>query len=277
MADVLLDSSVVIGLVFRHAGERHACAAAFPADSNLLCSNYVIFEIARGFLRRLIALHNTSFEFRKVADLQVAATSGQRRFTYEMPTWIGAVTDYLAELEAEDGNSKSDVSLEEFRAKLRGWIRRGWKQLHTKFHTINEVGCRNDIPPPFQKLNQLLDQALPDSECGTPSACKLQIFVHSRPLEIASVVASLKALPKSKLDAETAKRIEGLNHLLSKAEMEPFEGKQCHRCGDAIICMEAPPDAQIATKNVKHFEPIAESLGKRLLAVKSATSTEPNA
>ena len=63
MAEAFLDSSVLIGLVFRHAGERASCQAALPVDGTIVCSRYVIFEVARGFLRSLIALHNYSFEF----------------------------------------------------------------------------------------------------------------------------------------------------------------------------------------------------------------------
>jgi hypothetical protein len=87
---------------------------------------------------------------------------------YDMPTWTGAIIDYLAELEKEDGQSKDQVSLDEFRAKLRGWIRRGSRQLHTKFSIVDPICCRKDLPTPFQKNNKRIDQALPDAECGTP-------------------------------------------------------------------------------------------------------------
>lgn len=273
MNDVFLDSSVAIGLVFRNAGERAACASALPKDGRLVCSSYVIFEIARGFLRRLITLHNISFEYQTVADVLLAASSGQRRFTYDMPTWTGAVIDYLAELEREDGQSKDQVSLEEFRAKLRGWVRRGWSKLHTTFSIINPIGCREDLPMPFQKSNQLLDQALPDSECGTPSACNLQSFLFSSEAGTQAILSVLEAIPMSKMDNETTKRIAALKHLRSKPLRQEFEGRQCHRCGDALICLEAPQSHLIATKNVKHFQPMADALKKTVLVARSGTSS----
>ncbi len=273
MNDVFLDSSVLIGLIFRNEGERQACRAALPNDCRLVSSNYVIFEIARGFLRRLITLHNISFEHRTVADILNAAGSGQRRYTYDMPTWIGAVTDYLAELEKEDGQSKEQVSLDEFRAKLRGWIRRGWKHLHNKCQIVDVIRCRKDIPAPFQKTNQRIDQVLPDAECGTPTACGLQAFVHGGNDQVTAILNALTALPKSRRDAETEKRIDGLNHLLSIAIGEPFEGKQCYRCGDALICMEAPDGHSIATKNRKHFEPVTNALAKPLIVTQHARTT----
>jgi hypothetical protein len=91
MPDAFLESSVVIGLLFRHAGERTACEQAIPAGATRACSRYVQYEVARGFLTSLLALHNISFEYDSYADLHQAAYSGQRRFrSYEMHTWLGA-------------------------------------------------------------------------------------------------------------------------------------------------------------------------------------------
>ena len=274
MADVVLDSSVLIGLVFRHAGERIACRAALPPDGEVFCSRYVIFEVARGFLRSLIALHNFSLEFRSFADLHLAAYSGQQRFKpYRMHTWLGAFTDYYAALEAEDGPCDEGQKIEEFRAKLRVWIRRGWRRMEADFSLMNAIGCRDDLPPPALRGDQLIDQRLPDGECGHPAACHLQAFIETRKPRVEAVAAELEALPASRKDKETMGRIDGLRHLLAIAPGAPFEGKKCHRCGDALICLEAPPGHFIATKNRKHFAPLAEILGNPLVVAETARST----
>lgn len=273
MSDAFLDSSVVIGLVFRHAGERAVCRAALPQDARLVCSDYVAFEIARGFLRRLIALHNFSFEYRSLADLHLAARSGQKRFTYEMPTWMGAFEDYFAALEAEDGDTSDVFKLEEFRAKLRGWIRRGWQRIGKDFSTNNEIKCRDDLPSPSLRTDQRLDQHLPSAECGQPAACGLQAFIHSRAAIIESVAARLEALPASRTDKETVARIQGLRYLLATPVGTAFQGDQCYRCGDALICIESPVGHTIVSKNRKHFEPIADVLGKALSVPNPAKTT----
>jgi hypothetical protein len=46
MPDAFLDSTVVIGLHFRHAEQRARCKAALPSDGKLVCSHYVVFEVA---------------------------------------------------------------------------------------------------------------------------------------------------------------------------------------------------------------------------------------
>jgi len=274
VADAFLDSSVLIGLVFRHAGERAACQAALPTDGKPVCSRYVIFEVARGFLRSLIALHNCSFEFTSFASLHQAAHSGQRRFKpYAMHTWLGAFDDSFATLEAKDGACSEALKLEELRAKLRGRIRRGWRQMQNDFTLLNEIGCREDLPQPAAREDQRIDQRLPDDECGQPAACRLQSFIQTRESRVKAVAAGLDALPASRKDKETVARIDALRHLLALAPGAPFEGKKCHRCGDALICLEAPPGYIIATKNRKHFEPLAEILGKPLTVAETSRST----
>jgi hypothetical protein len=274
VADVFLDSSVVIGLVFRHAGERAACRAALPSDGKVTCSRYVIFEVARSFLRSLIALHNYSLEFRSFADIHLAAYSGQQRFRpHRMFTWIGAFTDYQAALEAEDGPSDERQKTEEFRAKLRVWIRHGWGRMENDFSLTNEIGCREDLPPPASRGDQRIEQRLPDEECGLPAACRLQAFIQTWKPQVEAVAAGLEALPASRKDKETVARIDGLRHLLATAPGALFEGKKCHRCGDALICLEAPPGYIIATKNRKHFEPLAQILGKPLTVAETARAT----
>jgi len=274
MAEAFLDSSVLIGLVFRHAGERASCRAVLPFDRAAVCSRYVIFEVARGFLRSLIALHNYSFEFDSFSGLHQAAHSGQQRFRpYRMHTWLGAFDDYFATLEAEDGVSGEGLKLVELRAKLRVWIRRGWRRMHSEFRLINEIHCRDDLPPPASRGDQRMDQRLPDGECGQPEACGLQAFIQSRKRDVESVAAGLESLPPSQKDSETVNRIEGLRHLLGKLPGEPFIGQKCYNCGDALICMEAPTDYRIATKNRKHFETVARILSKPLVVAKTARST----
>ncbi len=274
MADVFLESSVVIGLLFRNAGERAACQAVLPPSVRPVCSRYVAFEVARGFLRSLITLHNLSFEFRSFADFFLAAHSGQQRFRpHRMGTWLGAFTDYFAALEADGAASTEVMKLEEFRAKLRIWIRRGWRRIGKDFQVTNAIGCREDLPPPTLRADERYDQRLPVDECGQPNACGVGSFVQSQRKNVAMVAGVLDALPADAKDKETQLRIAGLKHLLGKTPGMEFGGDQCHRCGDALICLEAPGDHIITTKNRKHFEPLAHALGKALVVAESARST----
>lgn len=262
MAEAFLDSSIVIGLHFRHAGERAHCASAIPDGAEQLTSRYVIFEIARGFLRSLLLLHNASFEYRTFSEFHQAAHSGQLRFQpYRMHTQLGAFDDYFAALEAEDGTVTALGRLAEFRAKLRTWIRRGWKQMHAKTRLTNSIGCRDDLQPPFVRTHDRhLHQELPTTECGTPAACGLDDYLIKQAASLSALRLGLRQRPAS--DRETERRIAALGRLVAKARGESFMGTDCYRCGDAFICHESPVSAVVVSKNRKHFAVICELLGK---------------
>ena len=264
MAEVFLESSVVIGLHFRHAGERARCAAAIPGEAERVTSRYVMYEIARGFLRSVLALHNFSFEYTAFGALHEAAHSGQLRFQpYRMQTWLGAFDDYFAALDAEDGAGKPSAALAEMRAKLRTWARRGWQKAHADNKVINPIGCREDLKPPFVRFHDAhLDQVLPMQECGVPTTCGLDGYLTANNASLTALLDGLRQLKE--IDTETQRRIDALSRLLTKVRGAAFMGKDCYQCGDAFICHEAPATATVVTKNRKHFVPIGALLGKAI-------------
>ena len=114
MPEVALDSSVFNRLGFPPRwGTRCLSARAPDRRPGCVLTGTLIFEVARGFLRSLIALHNYSLEFQSFADLHQAAHSGQQRFKpHSMHTWLGAFDDYFATLGAEDGDASESLKLE---------------------------------------------------------------------------------------------------------------------------------------------------------------------
>ncbi|MGE4181919.1 MAG: hypothetical protein AB7J34_19005 [Limisphaerales bacterium] len=207
-----------------------------------------------------------------------AAHSGQQRFRpYRMATWLGAFDDYFAALEAEGGASTEILKLEEFRAKLRVWIRRGWRRMAKDFHVVNMIGCREDLPRPTVRPDGRCDHRLPVDKCGEPDACQLQSFIQSERRDVEAIAAALDALPADEKDKETERRIAALKRLPGQRIGTKFAGADCHQCGDALICLEAPIHHFIATKNEKHFKTLAQALGKPLVIAETARQTAANA
>jgi hypothetical protein len=183
---------------------------------------------------------------------------------YAMATWLGAFTDFFEALDTEDGAVSESLKLEEFRAKLRGWIRRGWSRLNSRYDRFNGIGCRDSLPSPVVRADDRIEQNLPIKECGMTTACQVQKFIQTRIKEVGAVESGLLGLPKRQRDKETEARMEALFHLRSHKPGENFEGAKCFRCGDALICIEANQNQTIVTKNRKHFKPIASFLGKNV-------------
>lgn len=265
MAEAFLESSIVIGLHFRNARERARCLEAIPAGSECITSRYVVYEVARGFLRNLLLLHNVSFEFRSFSELHEAAHSGQVRFKpYRMQTWLGAFDDYFAALEAEGGILAPSAALAEVRAKLRTWARRGWSAMMKSAPIINPIGCREDLRPPFVRSHDKhLHQELPTTECGKPSACGLQRYLFTHASSLNGLLTGLRSMPARARDAETIRLIGALERLLAIGLGATFVGKDCWTCGDAFIAHEAPSEAIVVTKNRQHFEPLCGLLEKK--------------
>ena len=275
MPNAFIDSSVLIGLHFRHGGEKAACTACLPNEGVRMSSRYVVFEIARGFLRSLLELHNASLEFASFSDLHQHAYSGSMRFKpYKMGTWLGAMTDIMAALEQEGVKLTESQKFEFFRSKLRVIIQRGWRKLLSECQFINEVGCQQNLPEPTLNAEGLLVQTLPVGDCGKINICDVRQFIEDRRNVVRGLVAHLTALPKKQKGNDTdGKHIPGLQTLLATTPEQVFAGKQCHRCGDAIICLEAPSACIIVSKNKGDFQPIANHLGKSLIVAISATTT----
>ena len=265
MPDGFLDSSALIELVFRHREVRKKVEDAVPAGGHRLTSRYVAFEIARGYLRSLILLHNKALSVHDLRELHEYMHSGQQLFKrYRRETMLGAYEDFLAHLQTLGISLTEEQRLSHFRAWLAQHLRRGWRQLFSAAEAINRVGCREDIASPGRKANGLYEQPLPTGDCGLADACGLDRYLWTHRPAFEEVASGLAGLEDR--DEETERRILALRRLLERAVGSDFTGNDCWSCGDAIICHEAPADAAIVTKNREHFEPLCTALSRTLNA-----------
>ena len=96
MSQVFLDTSAVIDRSFRNTNARQQIQNLLPAGSECISSRYVLFELARGFLRNLILLHNRAIRLTKFSDL-MAYAGNSRRHAHRLGTILGAFQDYFGE------------------------------------------------------------------------------------------------------------------------------------------------------------------------------------
>ena len=154
MPDAFLDSTALIELVFRHREARSRVELSVPTGGCLLTSWYVLFEIARGYLRSVILLHNRAHAVQSLHQLHEYMHAGQQLFRpYRRETLLGAYEDFLVHLE----NLGLSLTEEQRLSHFRGWfalhLRRGWRELSRVAEIVNRVGCREDIPPPTPKAH----------------------------------------------------------------------------------------------------------------------------
>jgi hypothetical protein len=258
VADVFLETTAVIELAFWDRQSVTEVVAAFPVGSTKTTSRYVLYEVARGFLRNLILLHNKSLHVTGFSELQ--AYAGNNRFAqHRLGTIIGAFTAFFSDKQSFPASSDEELLLQ-FRGFMRRQIRRGWRKVCALAdETINPVRCRDDLDQPFLDNNGLYQQVLKKDLCGLNTNCGLKTYYDRYRKDFEQLRQGLDA----SVDQETAARRRALRELYRHPKLN-FDRANCYRCGDATIAHEAPQKSLILTKNSKHFVPIGKTFGKQI-------------
>jgi hypothetical protein len=261
---VFFETSVLVDYFFRSAEIRDKVKAALPTQFQLVSSRYIVFELARGFLRNLVLLHNKSTQVKRFSELQAYAQAVYRK-QHLLGTVLGAFKDFFEEglkrgAFEHPTMAPDEAMLLSFRGFLRGAIRRDWKDMMRSLQlVVNDVGCREDILTPHI-VDGMYYQELKRERCGIHTNCGLKKYMSKERRDFEMLRRQLQSAPTK--DFETTRRIKSLRELY-RVEKADFERGDCYSCGDAIIAHEAPTSTVIATKNKTHFEPICDVFKKR--------------
>jgi len=266
MKAAFLETSAVANLFYKAQKEQRKIQGCIPTGVPLVTSQYVIYELSRGFLRNLILIYNRSTLVSKFSDLLRYGTAMHRR-TYFVGAMFEVFTKYFeANIETPGHVKPDEFQLIAFRSFLRRDIRRGWlKQQRTFSKIINDVGCRNIIPAPTFDENDQYEQELKAATCGQVRGCGLKGYVKSHRKDFEGLRAKLQN--QADPDVETVRRIKSLRELYRVPNTD-FLRTDCYSCGDAIIAHEAPTESTIITLNEKHLVPICGTFKKNVLPVK---------
>jgi predicted nucleic acid-binding protein len=259
-----LETSVLVALHFRSAREAAECRKQLPAGELPVVSAYVLYELARGFLRRIIELHNRSRECVTEHELRLLAKSGDAPYNRKGRTWTDMLDDDLlriSQLKEEDGARWRALSPRYFQVRLRRLIHGGWEDCTTIYERQNPTGCRYDLPSPEDDGTGLLRHDLPTAQCGQPGNCGVLAFVQQNAAALERVRTSDGKLKGRAKIGERERRREGLGHLLAASETVAFAGEHCHGCGDAMIAMEAVQEGGIPVTKDREFPRLCKALG----------------
>jgi hypothetical protein len=86
MADIFLETTAVVYLVFGDSAKKDLVNGRIPSNCQLITSRYVIYETNRGYLRYLRLLHNKSVQLKRFSELFSYASS-----LFRMPSYQGAI------------------------------------------------------------------------------------------------------------------------------------------------------------------------------------------
>ena len=112
--EVWLDTTALVDLEFRSAVLRRHLLSLFPQGSAHRTSRYVLFEFARGVLRRYLRLHNKAAELDSLSSLTHYINNCNVGSQRTASTMLGAYADYLRHLERENIALTPAQQLEQF-------------------------------------------------------------------------------------------------------------------------------------------------------------------
>jgi len=255
MPQAFLETSALIELIFGNRDIRKKVEDCILGRAEVISSRYVIYELAKGFLRYLILLHNKSQALTKFSEL-IEYSQAIRYRPHFQGTVLGSIKLFL---EAQNIGNSDEERLIVFRSFIRGRIRRGWRDITRRIaHPLNDIGCRHDLLDPVIE-NGLYKMELKTNLCGINRNCDVKRFAATNRVLLAKIRDALKLIHPA--DAETQARIPSLRELYRNPN-DNFKGGDCWRSGDALITVEAPIDAVLVTKNKKHIDPISKVAGQ---------------
>lgn len=272
--DYFLETSALVDLVFRRPQIRDHLRAELGPCTQLHTSRYVIFELSRGYLKQLLVLHNKASDLEAFSSLLEYVKRRNIGPQYAGQTMLGAYSDFIAHLEQTRSRLTEAQRLAHFRAWLALLIRSGWRVVHsTAYSLTNPMGCKDQLPAPIfrsvpgdDRLREHVSHDLPTAQCGQVNNCSLVHALQSASQSFQQLVNTLQQVEKP--DAETLRRVQALQRLLVHPLNTPFQGRDCHSAGDAIIAHECSAQHTIVSKNERHFEPLCASMGKALHSYK---------
>lgn len=257
MAVLFLESTALIDLCFKSQQIQDNVRSHIKNYSELVTSQYVIYEINRGYLRNLVLLYNRSIGLERLDEL-IDYIKSRGFSSHATSTYLESVSLFLKSIATAE---TQETLLVRYKAYLQGQIRRSFRKLQKSVdHIVDEVGCRVIKAPDFEErigFIQNLDTCL----CGKVKKCGIKLYFSKHQTSFNKLRSDLNTLISP--DAETQKRIRALR-LMGRNPTKDFEHGACYSVGDAIIAHEAPTSSSILTSNEKHYGPIADSLGKKL-------------
>lgn len=267
-----LETTAIVDLLFRSRAATKELRKILASYDETSTSQYVKMEMKRGPLTYLVALYNKTVDcktIREVFDYTSRLNAGPARHKLGMVIQtLGTFFERLdTRLTVSDEKNivparRQKLLLEAF---LRTKIRRAWRAFDKQVSVvIDETECYKSLyqlQPPVQ-VGTKFDNTFRNCDDFKPGICRIRPFYNQNKSSFIALKRAIQQLPE--VDKETRKRLAAVKRAIRLPNRE-VPRSRCWDAGDANIVVESPRNADLITRNFKHFHPLGRALGKNVI------------
>lgn len=263
-----VDTTVLTDVLLKAGEPRERAKAALARFVDTLLPVYAIKEFQAGPLANYCWIHNVLVNEqsmgRAMQRVHAVSRTPQRYLTSTSIEAMAVATHAALGVDTETALAKygitsiDSLAATEIRLNLRALIFRAWRKRRRITTTVvDHLTCYDEIGPTEQR-GLIVIKRWP---CSLEPNCALAKMFRGKPHDVQALIVTVKAQGEGR---EHQKRYQALR-MLSRTT-RPLDQKQCRALGDAVFAFSAPADATILTTNLKDHKPLAEALGKSVLA-----------
>jgi|GEM_PF-1003092 len=275
---IFLETTAVADYSLR-PGARERIKSICQQYGKTVTAQYVRMEIKRGVLQYLVYLHNLIASKNSFADvLNTVSKLSSTPQKYRLGTILKILANFSKEIKNKTPqdiiSEYGDIPIDEYQRRksksyLRNIIKLLWRSIdRIADEIVNPMDCFPDIREPYEKEGFFVNEP---RDCEKSKfQCKIKQFFREHQTEFQKILNQLGQVLPGKMDEETLRRKKSLKQIL---RLLPYGGrkfsnkepnrKDCWNCGDAILAVVAPDNADILNNNERHYKPICAAINKR--------------
>jgi len=269
MSKAFIDTTIITDALLKSGEIRKATIEAIKKFNETQLPVFAIKEFKVGPLKNFAWMHNTLVmcgSYEKALDALHRMSRSPRRYTTstaiealrEAEGSISSQTPTLGALVAKYGENASQdrVRCDELRLAIKVAIFKAWrKRRDITTDIVLPLPCYREISP-YEKRGLI---ELDPKKCNPNGECSLAPQLRRRIEELKKMRDAIKDSGK----LENQRRSQTLRQIYRKPK-QPIPEKACLYLGDALFVLFAPDDSTILTTNIADFQPLADSLGKKV-------------
>jgi len=263
---VFLDTTIQIDKIWGDTPHRHALNQILDKFESRTSSSYVKMEFKRGFLQYLVYMYNILVESKDFREIYVRMQKLSPQVTHRIGGVCCALSSFFDIKELKVPKTYDRPMLDELYLLMESFLRQRIETAMSSFEDgldsiTDQTGCFLATLEPIMR-GEKFDNRNPICK-KQDIKCSIVNFLTENREAFQQILQILEDSPD--LDQELEKMKKAVEKIL-KYHDEIANRTNCWHCGDAIIAIECPSQAQLFTTNQKHFQPICSAINKDVIS-----------